>query len=94
MGIAHRPNVFDQAYFEQRLLDLGCPDTFVKPITSDYRLFVPLIFKLLGEERLFDLVDGYRSELKLGMQEPAWRVACKYIVTWADDEIEKYKSQK
>jgi hypothetical protein len=56
-NMAKRPNVFDQAYFERRLLELGCTESFVKPIVSDYRLFVPLVFKFLGEDRLLQVVD-------------------------------------
>ncbi len=67
---------------------------YVKPITSDYRLFVPIVFRSLGEEKLFDMVDKARGELKLGEQEAAWMEACKYIVAWAEEEIDKYIAQK
>ena len=94
MSVAHRPDVFDQQAFEKALLRLGCTPNFVKPITSDFRLFVPVVLRSLGEDNLFNMVDKARDELKLGHQEPAWREACKYIVAWAEEEVEKYKAQK
>ncbi|MBL8091968.1 MAG: hypothetical protein KF758_12995 [Anaerolineales bacterium] len=92
--MAKRPQIFDQTLFEESLRKQGCTESFVKPITSDFRLFVPLALRYLGEDKLFQIVNQARSELKLGEQEPAWREAVKYIVGWAEEQIEEYKSQK
>jgi len=35
-------------------------------------------------------VDDAREELKLRSSEPAWREAYKYVVGWAEEEVEKY----
>ena len=92
--MASRPDVFDQQAFEDSLRSLGCAESFVKPITSDYRLFVPIVMRTLGEEKLFNIVDKARGELKLGSAAPAWREACKYIVAWAEEETQKYIAKK
>ncbi len=56
--MVRRPNVFDQQEFEESLRNLGCSESFVKPITSDFRLFVPVVLRELGEKNLFKIVDG------------------------------------
>jgi len=91
---AKRPQIFDQAAFEESLRRQGCVESFVGPTTSDFKLFVPIALRYLGEDKLFEIVDRTRSELKLGEQEPAWREAVKYIVGWAEEQIEEYKAQK
>lgn len=89
-----RPDIFNQESFEQSLSQLGCPDSFIKPITSNFRLFVPIVLRELGKERLFEIVDNSRDKLILGKQDPAWRETCKYITAWAEKEITEYISQK
>jgi hypothetical protein len=92
--MAKRPQVFDQQAFEESLRRQGCSESFVKPITSDFRLFVPIVLRHLGEEKLFEIVNSARDEMKLGEQSPAWHEAVKYIVGWAEERIEGYKAQK
>ena len=92
--MAKRPQVFDQLAFEDSLRKQGCSESFIKPITSDFRLFVPVILRHLGEEKLFEIVNNARPELKLGEQAPAWREAAKYIVGWAEEQVDEYKAQK
>lgn len=92
--MARRPNVFSQTEFEASLRRQGCPENFVAPITSDFRLFVPLLIREIGEEKLFALVDQSRRELRLGEQREFWQLAAKYIVGWAEEQIENYKAQK
>ncbi|MDP2965623.1 MAG: hypothetical protein Q8N39_06235 [Pelolinea sp.] len=92
--MARRPDIFNQQAFEESLRQLGCAESFVKPITSDYRLFIPIVMRELGEEKLFEMINNAREELRLGDQDPAWREACKYIVKWSENEIEKYISRK
>jgi hypothetical protein len=52
------------------------------------------VLSKLGEDKIFEIVDGARSELSLGEQEPAWRLACKHIAAWASDEIAAYRDAK
>ena len=92
--MARRPNVFSQKSFQESLRQQGCPESFIAPVTSDFRLFVPLLIRHVGEEQLFKVVDEARQEFGLGDQEPAWRLACKHIVGWAEAEVAEYKSQK
>ena len=92
--MARRPDVFDQGAFQDSLRRQGCPESLVSPITSDFRLFVPLIIRELGEAKILTLVEGARKELKLGEQRPLWETAIKHIVGWANEQIERYKTQK
>jgi hypothetical protein len=39
--MAHRPNVFSQEGFQASLRRQGYAESFVSPITSDYRLLSP-----------------------------------------------------
>lgn len=92
--MAKRPQIFDQEAFQASLRKQGCVESFVSPITSDFKLFVPIVLRHLGEDKLFEIVNQARTELKLGNQEPAWREAAKYIVGWAEEQLEEYKAQK
>ncbi len=92
--MAKRPQVFDQAAFQESLRRQGCVESFVSPITSDFKLFVPIALRNLGEKRLFEIVNQARSELGLGEQDIAWREAAKYIVGWAEEQVDEYKQQK
>ena len=92
--MARRPNVFSQDEFQASLRRQGCAESFVSPITSDFRLFVPLLIREIGEEKFFKIVDSAREELGLGEQEAAWQVATRYIVGWAEEQVEQYKSQR
>ena len=92
--MARRPDIFDQHAFQDSLRRQGCPDSFISPVTSDLRLFIPLVLSKLGEKGLFDAVEGSRAELGLGAQEAAWRLASKYVVGWANEQVEQYKSAR
>jgi hypothetical protein len=92
--MAKRPQIFDQEVFQESLRRQGCTESFVSPITSDFKLFVPIALRYLGEDKLFEIVNRARPELKLGEQELAWREAVKYIVGWAEEQLEEYKAQK
>lgn len=92
--MAKRPQIFDQTAFEESLRQRGCGEIFVGPITSDFRLFVPIALRHLGEEKLFEIMVSAREELKLREQEAAWRESAKYIVGWAEEQIKYYKEQK
>lgn len=92
--MAKRPDVFDQSTFQTSLRGQGCPESFVSPVTSDLRLLVPLALRAVGEEGLLELFESSRSELGLGEQTEAWKVAVKYITGWAVEVLEDYKLQK
>ncbi len=91
---AKRPDLFDRADFEQSLRDQGCPESFIGPTVSDFKLFVPLVFQALGEQGVFKIVNSSREELGLRYQDPAWQTAIQYMVGWAEECIEEYKSHK
>ncbi len=92
--MARRPEIFDQQAFEQALRQVGCPENFIKPAVADFRLFVPIIFKELGEEKLLEIIVRVSPEIGLGIAKPAWKFVLKYLVDWAEQEIENYKLQK
>lgn len=92
--MAARPNLFDRSAFEASLRQQGCPESFVSPTVSDFRLFVPLLLRELGEERVLEIVEGAREELGLGPQQAAWRTEIRYMVGWAEEEVEQYKERK
>ena len=89
-----RPEILDQQALEEALRSVGCPDSCIAPTVSNYRLFVPLVLSALGRERIYDLVCAARADLGLGQQGAAWRASIKYIVAWAESEIESYKQRR
>jgi hypothetical protein len=66
----------------------------VSPITSDFRLIVPLVLRALGSERIVELLESERQEFGLGEQSDLWREATRYIVGWAEKELVEYKARK
>jgi hypothetical protein len=89
-----RPDPFDQPLLEDALRAVGCPESFVSTTISNYRLFVPFLFSVLGEERVFQIICQARTEFGLGEQYSAWRSAVKYIVAWADNTLEDYRTRR
>lgn len=92
--MTRRPNPFNQAALEEALIELGCPASFLSTTISNYRLFVPLLFAELGEERTFQLLYGAHTDLGLGDQETAWRTSVKHLVAWAETVVEEYKARR
>jgi hypothetical protein len=92
--MARRPDVFDRDPFEQALADQGCPSAYVDAFVGDFKLFVPLLFRELGREKVLDLVNGARLELGLKERDTYWPDAARYFVGWAADAIEAYKGSK
>ena len=92
--MTRRPNPFNQAALEETLIELGCPASFLSTTVSYYRLFVPLLFAELGEERTFQLLYGAHKDLGVGDQEAAWRTSVKHIVAWAEAVVEEYKVRR
>jgi hypothetical protein len=69
--MARGPQIFDPTAFEESLRQQGCAESFIQPITGDFRLLVPVVLKDLGEDKLFQIVNSARDELKLREQGPA-----------------------
>ena len=89
-----RPDVFSREEFQTSLRAQGCPESFVAPITSDFRLFVPLVLEALGPERVFRIAKDAQVELGLGDQDAAWQTAAKYIHGWAAQEVLQFKERR
>jgi len=79
--MAIRPNVFDKRVFQDALRQQGCPENFIEPATSDYRLFVPMVFAELGEEGVLRIVQKQSSALGLGDATSAWQTVLKYLIS-------------
>ncbi len=92
--MTRRPDPFSKEILAEALRESGCPESFVSSAISNYRLFVPLLFARLGEERVFEVVYAAREELGLGAQEAAWRSTSKYLVKWAEQVITTYKQRR
>jgi len=89
-----RPDIFNQKKFEVSLRRQGCAESFVSPTVSDFKLFVPIIIKDLGPDKIMDIVKKNREDINLGDAEAAWKTVIKYMVGWAEEQIEFYKIQK
>ena len=89
--MTRRPNPFDLDAFQNSLREQGCAESFVAPVTSDFRLFVPVILEALGPERIVEMVNAARPKLGLGEQTSAWRTAAKYIYGWAEESLARYQ---
>lgn len=92
--MTRRPDLFNQEKLEEILREQGCPESFVSTAVSNFRLFVPLLFAQLGEERVFDVLYAAHCDLGLGEQKSAWRSSAKYLVAWAERELELYKTRR
>ncbi len=92
--MTRRPNVFNQEEFQAYLRRQDCLENSIPTVTGDFRLFVPLLIREVGEERFFEIVEHAREELNLGNQKPAWRESIKYIVHWAEEKISEYMAQQ
>jgi hypothetical protein len=85
--------VFDQSNFEESLRALGCVESFVSPIISDYRLLMPLVLRELGADRVVHIANGSREELGLNEQTDLCRTSARYIVSRATAQLEAYKAR-
>ena len=92
--MAHRPDVFNQKAFEESLRRHDCPVTFIQPTVAGFKLFIPLIIRELGEQKILEIMENSRAELLLGDAKAAWQTSIKYIVAWAEEQIENFKAQK
>lgn len=92
--MARRPDVFNREELEAGLRANGCPEAYVDAYVGDFKLFVPLLFRELGAEKVLALVNGARLELGLKERDTYWPEGAKYFVGWAHDAIEAYKQSK
>jgi hypothetical protein len=92
--MTRRPDPFDKSKLEVALREVGCPESFISTAVSNYRLFVPLLFAKLGEERLFEIICAAQDELGLGDQHSAWRSSIKYLIEWAEHALEEYIARR
>jgi len=92
--MARRPDVFDREAIGAALRTHGCPEAYVDPYLGDFKLFVPLLFRRLGAEKVLELVNDARLELGLKERDTYWPEAAKYFVGWATDALDAYKASK
>ena len=88
--MARRPDIFDRDRFEEGLRAAGCPDAYA----GDFKLFVPLLLRELGEDEVLKIVNAPRLELGLKEQDTYWKDGARYFVAWARNAIEEYKASK
>jgi hypothetical protein len=86
--MARRPDVFDRGGIEQALRKHGCPEPYVDAFVGDFKLFVPLLFRQLGKDRVLETVNSARIELGLKERDTYWQDAARYFVDWANDAID------
>lgn len=84
-------DLFNRQAFEESLRLLGVPEPALSPLINDFRLFVPLLIKALGEEQFLTIVARSSADLRLNSQPESWGVTIKYLVQWAQEEIRLYE---
>jgi hypothetical protein len=92
--MARRPDVFNQRAFEYWLRQQGCPNSLISPIISDLRLLIPIAVWTVGADRLLQVAEDLRDELRLGEQSAFWRLAAHYADVWASDQLIKYSAAR
>jgi site-specific recombinase XerD len=84
-------DLFNRQAFESSLRRLGVPDQALSPLINDFRLFVPLLIKTLGEEQFLKIIARSSADLRLNSQPESWETTIKYLVQWAQEEIRLYE---
>ena len=84
-------DLFNRQAFEASLRRLGVPDQALSPLINDFRLFVPLLIKALGEQQFLEIVARSSADLRLNAQPESWETTIKYLVQWAREEIRLYE---
>ena len=84
-------DLFNRQAFEGSLRRLGVPDQAISPLINDFRLFVPLLIKALGEQQFLEIVARSSANLKLNSQPESWETTIQYLVHWAQEEIRLYE---
>ena len=92
--MARRPDLFDKARVREGIVRAGCPEAYADAYLGDLKLFVPLLFRELGAERVLEIVNGARRELGLKDEDTYWKDGAKYFTKWAADAIDAYKASK
>jgi site-specific recombinase XerC len=83
-------DLFNRQAFEESLSHQGVPAQALSSLISDFRLFVPLLIKAIGEEQFLEIVAKSSADLRLSSQPESWRATIKYLVEWAQEEIRLY----
>jgi site-specific recombinase XerC len=83
-------DLFNRQAFEESLSHQGVPAQALSSLVSDFRLFVPLLIKAIGEEQFLAIVAKSSADLQLSSQPESWRATIKYLVHWAQEEIRLY----
>jgi len=91
---ARRPEIFDEERMRDSFRTHGCREDFIGPLISDVKLIIPLLCRNLKQEGVLAAVIESDKELSLEDQEYFWKLAIKYLVGWATDEVEEYKRRK
>lgn len=84
-------DLFNRQAFEESLRRLEAPDQALSPLINDFRLFVPLLIKTLGEEQFLEIIARSSADLGLNAQPESWKTTIKYLVRWAQEEIRLYE---
>ena len=92
--VARRPEIFDEERLRDSFRAHGCREDFIGPLISDVKLIIPLLCRNLKQEEVLAAVIKSEQELSLEGQEFFWKLAIKYLIAWATDEIEEYKRRK
>jgi hypothetical protein len=92
--MAKRPEMLSEEIFRESLQKQGCHPEYVDAYLGDCKLLVPLLIREVGETRFLELVNQSRSELGLKPVDTYWPQSVKYIVNWAAQAIDHYKSSK
>ena len=89
-----RPEMLSEETCRESLHEQGCSPKYVDAYLGDCKLLVPLLIREVGEARFLELVYQSRSELGLKPVDTHWPQSVKYIVSWATQAIERYKTSK
>ncbi len=84
-------DLFNRQAFESSLRRLEVPEQDLSPLIDDFRLFIPLLIKTLGEEDLLGIIAKGSADLRLNAQPKSWETTIKYLMRWAQAEIRLYE---
>jgi hypothetical protein len=93
MKRARRPEVFDRKAMVERFVSQGLARSMAEPLTSDFKLVVPILIRELGVERINEILQHTTAELHLA-ERAFWPELTRYIVQWAEDELADYIRRK
>jgi hypothetical protein len=94
MKRGRRPDIFDKEAMLEGVVAAGCPKAYADAYLGDFKLFVPLLLRELGEQEVLRTVNTARLELGLKEEDTYWKDGAKYFVQWATNAIDAYKASK